>query len=448
MTPVLRSQFVQLGGLSPVRQKMTTDDSTPAIRPTNAVGQPWTRTTLAIFRFSVVFFGVTSAATLLQYLPGGAELFAAWSRAGDTIGTWVIVALGLPVRGPARGVEPLQPFLFLVLLALVGVTVAVVWSFIDSRARSSDRAYAWLHALIRFALAGVMLDYGWAKIFPGQFGYGVGLSEITKPVGDLTMQRLLWVFMAASRPYVMFGGAMEVAGALLLCARRTATAGALILIGVLTNVVILNFTYDVNVRVYSATLLLMAVFVASRDFPRLARVVMGRQVGERQDLPPLFVPRSWNRFAQAGAVVLALVLVYRTGMPALRTFQRYHPAVVQVPRPALDGIFEVEEFKRTDLPDSLRWTRVAFVPEGVGAWVRYAANIDAPYRVQRNEATRGVVLTTAFPQPESLDLTYSVPDSAHVVVQGKVGADSLSMRLRRVDLATFRLLERRPFWRW
>lgn len=66
--------------------------------------------------------------------------------------------------------------------------------------------------------------------------------------------------MGYSRTYTIFAGAGEVIGGVLLFFRRTTTLGALILCGVLANVVALNFSYGIPVKIFSSLLLLLAYF--------------------------------------------------------------------------------------------------------------------------------------------------------------------------------------------
>jgi hypothetical protein len=75
--------------------------------------------------------------------------------------------------------------------------------------------------------------------------------------------------MGASPPYEVFTGIVECVGALLLLAPRTTLLGALIQAGVLVNVVMLNFCYDVCVKLFSSTLLLMTLFLIVPDARRL-----------------------------------------------------------------------------------------------------------------------------------------------------------------------------------
>jgi len=77
-------------------------------------------------------------------------------------------------------------------------------------------------------------------------------------IGDQSPMGLLWNFMGASAPYTIFGGLGELIGGLLLTNRRTALLGALISAAVMSQVVMLNFSYDVPVKIYSSELLLTA----------------------------------------------------------------------------------------------------------------------------------------------------------------------------------------------
>src|SRR5258708_21145416 len=103
-----------------------------------------------------------------------------------------------------------------------------------------------------------MVDYGWHKIMPVQFP-PPGPDRLLVAYGDSSPMGLLWTFMGASKPYVMFSGLIEVAGGLLLLFRRTSLLGGLLSAAVLTNVVLMNFCYDVPVQLYSSRLLVMAV---------------------------------------------------------------------------------------------------------------------------------------------------------------------------------------------
>jgi hypothetical protein len=79
---------------------------------------------------------------------------------------------------------------------------------------------------------------------------------------------VVWAWMGASYAYNVFAGIAEMGSGFLLFFRRTVTLGALASIAVLLNVVMINFAYDVPVKLYSSHLLLMAVFLLAPDLKR------------------------------------------------------------------------------------------------------------------------------------------------------------------------------------
>src|SRR5581483_5890697 len=139
-----------------------------------------------------------------------------------------------------------QNFLFLVIAA--GATV--VWSIIDYRRPNYHTLYKWLRLLVRYTLAFTLFSYGFAKVIPLQFG-PPGLYKLIEPYHDFSPMGVLWSFMGASRAYTMFSGSAEVIAGLLLLFRRTTSLGAMAAFAVMLNVVLLNFCYDVPVKLYS-----------------------------------------------------------------------------------------------------------------------------------------------------------------------------------------------------
>lgn len=92
-----------------------------------------------------------------------------------------------------------------------------------------------------------MIGYGLIKVFALQM-LKPQLQQLVAPLGDLTRMGLVWTFMGISPVYQSFTGAAEVMGGLLLFWRRTRLLGATIVAVVMTNVVLLNFLYDIPVK--------------------------------------------------------------------------------------------------------------------------------------------------------------------------------------------------------
>jgi hypothetical protein len=97
--------------------------------------------------------------------------------------------------------------------------------------------------------------------------------------------------MGASRPYTFIAGLGEVLAAMLLIWRRTAILGAVVALGTMTNVMLLNYCYDVPVKIYSTHLVMMSIMIILPDARRLANVLLLNRVAE---------PATPSRFWQGG----------------------------------------------------------------------------------------------------------------------------------------------------
>jgi hypothetical protein len=147
-------------------------------------------------------------------------------------------------------------FVQLLVCAIVAAIGAIAWSAL-ARRRSYPRLAAAAHVVLRYDVAYAMLSYGLSKVLRQQFG-DLTPHELGQGLGDISPMGLLWRFMGYSAPYTVFGGLCEAIPGVLLLWRRTAAIGAVVVIAVMTNVVMLNLSYDVPVKLYSAQLLVMA----------------------------------------------------------------------------------------------------------------------------------------------------------------------------------------------
>jgi uncharacterized membrane protein YphA (DoxX/SURF4 family) len=193
-------------------------------------------------------------------------------------------------------------------IAVIAVLGTVVWSAIDERRggrREYRTAYAWLRLALRITLAITLLGYGFAKVFPGQFGAGPDLAQLNETYGQSSPMHLLWFFMGFSRPYAIFGGLMEVVPGVLLLFERTETIGALGAAAVMLNVAVLNFCYDVPVKLYSGHLFVMSLFLLLPDFRPMWEFFVRRRAAVLKDVR---VPRAERRSLRiARRVALGLV---------------------------------------------------------------------------------------------------------------------------------------------
>lgn len=98
---------------------------------------------------------------------------------------------------------------------------------------------------LRWYLAFYMFSYGWGKITGGQFG--VHDSHILeKPMKDIDRFYIAWHLFGQSAIFYVTAGILEVAGAILLIINRTALLGALFLLPVLGQILLVDLAFTTN----------------------------------------------------------------------------------------------------------------------------------------------------------------------------------------------------------
>jgi hypothetical protein len=333
------------------------------------------------------------------------------------------------------------------LFCLLGIAAAAtaVWSILDRRRPHYARLYSWLRIYVRVSLATAMIVYGGMKAINSQFP-SPSLASLSRTFGESPPMRLLWTFMGFSQPYTIFSGIAELAGGLLLAFRRTALLGALVSIGVMTNVVMLNFCYDVPVKLLSSHLLLAGVFLLLPDLSRLASLfVLNRRV-EPAPLPPLFANRRLDR---AVVVLRTLFFLGLAGYMLYSSYQGQQQFLAM--RSPLRGLWDVEEFVldgqlRPPLTtDPVRWRRIVFdYPQSASI---HPMNAPARgYMAKLDPKKRSIELTGRDDPKATSTLTYQRPKPDVLLLSGTFEGKAFRARLHLEDASKLPLTSRGFHW--
>ncbi|HSN28607.1 MAG TPA: hypothetical protein VLT45_20115, partial [Kofleriaceae bacterium] len=231
----------------------------------------------------------------------------AWTEIGLFVGR--ILGVGpVPTATTGSGDRTID---YLTLLGVLGLAILAtsVWTGLDREGRHDGRVRGFVRLVLRYSLAFLMLSYGIAKLDAGHGQFPPpSLGRLSEPFGEASPMGMLWTFMGSSQAYTKFAGIGELVGGTLLLTRRTTLAGALVLVPVLTNVVMLNFCYDVPVKINSNHYLAMALVLALPDARRILDVVLLRRAVDAA--PPLGVLRWRGRRAPVIAAKVALLAAF------------------------------------------------------------------------------------------------------------------------------------------
>jgi uncharacterized membrane protein YphA (DoxX/SURF4 family) len=292
-----------------------------------------------------------------------------------------------------------------------------------------------------------MLSYGMSKVFKSQFPLP-SPGVLLQTYGQSSPMRLLWTFMGYSPSYTFFAGASEVLGGLLLFFRRTTTLGALVVAAVMTNVAMMNFSYDVPVKLYSVHLLLQAMFLAAPDCQRLLRFFILNRSTEPVALERHQFPKRWtNRLVLVLKVAAVGGLLYLTTSGGLEGYRTWGDGA---PTPPLYGLWEVANFSRggTTAPplasDSTRWRWLGF---GRGGYclVKHMDESSERFLVAQDDSAK-ILTFTSRTDSSKVALTYSRPTQERLLVRGTLGGQLVEMELNRAASSESPLLGRGFHW--
>jgi uncharacterized membrane protein YphA (DoxX/SURF4 family) len=332
-------------------------------------------------------------------------------------------------------------------LLTLAIAATCVWSILDRRRAHYEGLYKWFRVFLRFAVAGQMIGYGVVKIFPMQMPFPP-LAKLLERFGDFSPMGILWYSVGASPAYERFVGSAEIVAGVLLIVPATSMLGALICLVDMIQVLALNMTYDVPVKLFSLHLVLMAMFLLLPERLRLVRMCLLDCAVGPSTAQKLYNGRRANRIATAVQVVFGLLLVAGNLYSVQKWWRMYGGGA---PKSPLYGIWNVDEMavdgvvRLPLVTDWGRWRRVIFDdPQTTifqrmdDAFAGFGTSLD------QKGATVMVNLKGSPRWQGQLAVQRHGPDA--MTLDGHMGQHAVHMRLSLMDRKKFLLVSRGFHW--
>jgi hypothetical protein len=419
-----------------------------AEKATSTSTGPWNPLTRIAFRFCFIYLGLYILATQifgsLLLIPNFhfRGLGPLWPMREITI--WIathVFRISTPLTYTGESIGETSFFwvqMFWILA--ISILATIVWCVVERGRQHYATLHKWFHVFVRMALASQMFEYGLTKIIPNQFR-APPLVTLVQPVGNLSLDGLLWVSIGAAPAYEIFLGCAELLGGVLLLLPRTALLGALICLADVTQVLMFNMTYDIGLKQISFHLVLLCLFLLAPDFTRLSNFFfMNRTVAPAM--------RS-SRFVLGLQLALGLYLI---SMQAIVNWNYWHTSGDGSPRSALYGIWNVKtlsvdgQIRTPALHDYDRqWRRVIFDSPKVVAFQRTDDSI-AHYGASIDVSTKSIALTKGASRTWKSGFTYQRLGTDRLVLDGDMDSHRIHMQLELADFDTFPLLN--STFRW
>lgn len=336
-------------------------------------------------------------------------------------------------------------FLFLTFLSVAG---SILWTIIDRTRKSYNILFYWLTVVVRYYLAFTMFSYGFVKVYKLQFPF-LAPGSLLEPYGNSSPMALAWNFMGYSKGYNYFTGFGEIISGVLLLFRRTTTFGAMVSLVVAGNVMAINYCFDVPVKLLSSVLVLMSLFLLSKDIKRLLAFLIFNKIAEPSDIT---TPRFKKRWMNITGVVLKytviIFVVYENISGAIDAMQKYGDTA---PKPPLYGIYNVETFTKNNdtlsplMTDTLRWKKLVI------SWPGYAQvygmnDLDKGYAFEADTIKKKITMYSYADTSKKSFLSYSMPEKDMMIIQGVWKNDSVMMWMKKFPIDSFLLVKRSFNW--
>ncbi|MFT5890422.1 MAG: hypothetical protein ACI9Y7_000513 [Dokdonia sp.] len=397
----------------------------------------WSQARKLIFRFVCLYF--LSYIIFMFFGKAFFESLFAW------VGQNVLHSEGRLEYFITGSGDTTMAYISLFVQSICTIISLLLWSLIDRKRPSYNQLFYWFITIIRIFLIFFMISYGFAKVFKSQFPEP-SLIRLLQPIGDMSPMGLAWTYMGHSEGFNLFAGSMEVLGGLLLIPRRTLTLGALVSIGVMLQVAMMNFFYDIPVKLFSLHLMAMGLVIFLSDWKRFSQVFIKNQTAQPITHYQVSKDKLYKKIIFWFKIVMTSVLI---GFMSYQGYQAERLYGDKKPKPALYGIWETTSFiKNNDtlpplLTDKNRWRRLIIN-------YKNRATLQLMNDERKNITLKidsSQTYMTVYEADLKQDMNFSYTRSNDILqIKGVLYGDSLQVDFKAKDLSTFKLINRGYHW--
>lgn len=297
---------------------------------------------------------------------------------------------------------------------------------------------------IRYYVGIMLISYGLAKLQTyGQFGT-IEVGRLDKRVGDCSPMGLLWTFMGYSKSYCVFTGIAETLGGLLLLFRRTLVLGSLIGITVMSNVVMLNFCYDVPVKIFSSFLLLLLIYIVSPFIHNLIQFLFFNKTVSLSN-NSLKLPKRWMRVSRI--LIKSFIIGGIFLMTAFQEFEDNEP--INEDHKSIEGRYKITSFKTNDtnsncLEDSIKWSKFNLINDYARVYTKNDSS--ELFSLKTDTAKKQILLISETDSTQTYKLDYDRISDSSLAVKGMYKKDTINVIMKKKDRMEYSLINRGFHW--
>ncbi len=329
-------------------------------------------------------------------------------------------------------------FLLSFLAILSVILTPFLLRFFSQNQLEKFKTYIVLIATYYFAV--ILMKYGFDKVFKAQF-YLPEPNILYTPFGNLDKDILFWSTMGTSYSYNLFMGFMEIIPAILILFNRTRQIGLLISLGVLINVLAINLSFDISVKLFSAFLILINLYLLIPTLGILWNLFILNSVIRLKIQFNFSIPKSTKIIIKT--IVICLLLL-ESLFPYLNS-GNFNDDISK--RPFLHGAYVVQEFNQNGIILNTRNSpvkRLFFHRDGYLIFQNQQDEM-TDYKLEINPIKNTFILTDYELNKTTISYSYSKRDRLLKLSSTKNG-DTLLIKTKTINWQKLPALQKQFHW--
>lgn len=335
----------------------------------------------------------------------------------------------------------------LVTFILLAFLTSVIVFFATRKRINYDRLYYWTIVYARYYVGLYLIVYGIFKLVEGQFVFH-DFGRLEENFGDATPMGLLWTFMGHSKVYGGFTGIMEAGAGFLLLFHNTKTLGALLSVAVMSNVVLMNFCFDVPVKLFSSHLLLISLIILAPNMRKLYNFFVLNKT-ETLDHCRLIFENKWKAWSRT--IGKALLILGFSGSIVYMGIENMYTNGSWAPPAPLKGSYHATAFYETG-NDSLKeadhknshWKRLHL--SGNYGSIRTEADSTSYYAIKIDTVKKTIEFKSYRDTTDVSVMHYEEKKPKSFVLKGKFKKKEIQAEFSKKELEDYRLVNTGFHW--
>lgn len=319
-------------------------------------------------------------------------------------------------------------FIFLILSIITAFTILLA----DKKRSNYEKIQYCLFVYIRYCIGFYMLVYGFDKVFKSHFPFP-GLEKLEQTFGESTPQGLLWAFMGYSTSYTFFLGIIEVLSGFLLLFRRTTALGALLVLLIMINVAVINFSYDVPVKLFALHMVAYALLLLYPFFNSIFQFFILKKETKLTEQKEIVFPNFIQSYKK---IIKGVIIVSFTLLFINFSWKNMKVDGDSAPKPALYGIYSYSD---SNIKDGKQLKKIIFDKKiTIFKW----EDASQYYTTTIDTISKNIYFQSNNNPSDKRLVKYDFAENILTLFEN----DSSSLQFRKVDVGNFPLINRGFHW--